>query len=180
MASLPPRDRGSDGVVRLRAWQADDAEVLVECVDGDPEIARWLDEIPQPYRLEQAHAYIGSESEEAYAVTDASDGRILGSVGLRWNEAHDIAEIGYWVRADARRRGVASRALRLATRFALSAGAARVQLRADVENVASRRVAERAGFTLEGVLRSAHWNHRIGRRQDWAMYSLLPGEAEGD
>jgi len=51
-----------------------------------------------------------------------------------------------------------------------------VQLRADVENVASRRAAEKAGFRLEGVLRSAHWNARLGRRQDWAMYSLLPGD----
>ena len=53
-----------------------------------------------------------------------------------------------------------------------------VQLRADPENHASCRVAEKAGFTLEGVLRSAHWNARLGRRQDWALYSLLPGELE--
>jgi RimJ/RimL family protein N-acetyltransferase len=52
-------------------------------------------------------------------------------------------------------------------------GVERVQLRADIENVGSCRVAEKAGFQLEGVLRSAHWNERLGRRQDWAMYSLL-------
>jgi RimJ/RimL family protein N-acetyltransferase len=52
----------------------------------------------------------------------------------------------------------------------------RVQLRADVENVPSRRVAEKAGFRLEGVLRSAHWNARLGRRQDWALYSLLSSD----
>ena len=49
-------------------------------------------------------------------------------------------------------------------------------MRADIENIPSRRVAEKAGYTFEGVLRSAHWNARIGRRQDWALYSLLPGE----
>ena len=49
-------------------------------------------------------------------------------------------------------------------------------LRADPENAASCRVAEKAGFTREGVLRSAHWNPRLGRRQDWAIYSLLPAE----
>jgi len=99
-----------------------------------------------------------------------------GSIGLRWSEEHDVAEIGYWLRADARGRGLMTRALVLIAAAALEQGAARVQLRADVENVASRRVAERAGFTLEGVLRSAHWNPRLGRRQDWAMYSVLPGE----
>ena len=38
------------------------------------------------------------------------------------------------------------------------------------------RVAERAGFTREGVLRHAHWNPRIGCRRDWAIYSVLRGE----
>jgi RimJ/RimL family protein N-acetyltransferase len=53
---------------------------------------------------------------------------------------------------------------------------ARLQLRADVDNVPSRRSAEKAGFQLEGVLRSVYWNARLGRRQNWAMYSLLPNE----
>jgi RimJ/RimL family protein N-acetyltransferase len=69
-----------------------------------------------------------------------------------------------------------TRAVRLVSRWAFERGAARLQLRADVENGASRRVAEQAGFRLEGVLRSAHWNARLGRRQDWALYSLLPDE----
>ena len=70
-----------------------------------------------------------------------------------------------------------TRAVALLARWALTEGGlARVQLRADVENVASRRVAEKAGFKLEGILRSARWNSRLGRRVDWAMYSLLPGD----
>jgi RimJ/RimL family protein N-acetyltransferase len=71
---------------------------------------------------------------------------------------------------------VTTRALVLVTGLAFEQGAGRVQLRADVENVASRRVAEKAGFTAEGVLREVHWNPRLGRRQSWVMYSILPGE----
>ena len=100
----------------------------------------------------------------------------LGSIGLTWNAPHDVAEVGYWLRAAARGHGFTTRALALAARHAFASGAARVQLRADVENVPSRRVAEKAGFTEEGVLRSAHWNPRLGRRQDWVMYSLLAHE----
>jgi RimJ/RimL family protein N-acetyltransferase len=149
----------------------------MECIDGDPEIARWLDQVPQPYTLADARAYIGGIGETAFAVTDADSGRVLGSIGVRFSEDRDVGEIGYWLRADARGRGFVTRALVLVSRWALSReGVARVQLRADVENVASRRVAEKAGFRLEGVLRSAHWNARLGRRQDWAMYSLLPGD----
>jgi RimJ/RimL family protein N-acetyltransferase len=74
-------------------------------------------------------------------------------------------------------RGATTRALVLIAGWALAReGVARLQLRADTENEPSRRVAERAGFTFEGVLRSAYWNPRLGRRVDWAMYSLLPGE----
>jgi RimJ/RimL family protein N-acetyltransferase len=173
MSDLSP----SDGVVTLRAWHRDDSESLVECLDGDPEIAVWLDQVPQPYTRADALAYIGGIGESAFAVTDAETGRILGSIGVRFSETGDVGEIGYWMRGDSRGRGVMTRALRLLARWALDeGGAARVQLRADVENIASRRVAEKAGFQLEGVLRSAHWNARLGRRQDWALYSLLPGE----
>src|SRR5207248_10583544 len=91
----------SDGVVTLRSWTAEDAPAIVECLDGDEEITRWLDQIPQPYSLADALAYIGGIGEQAFALTDASDGGLLGSIGLRWNEAHDVAEVGYWLRSDA-------------------------------------------------------------------------------
>jgi RimJ/RimL family protein N-acetyltransferase len=103
-------------------------------------------------------------------------GRVLGSIGATWNAAGDVAEIGYWLRADARGSGVMTRALRLLVGWVTAEGAARIQLRADVENEASRRVARNCGFTLEGVLRASHWNARLGRRQDLEMYSLLPSE----
>jgi len=171
----------TDGIVTLRPWRASEAPAIVDCLDGDPEVARWLDQIPQPYTIEHARAYLDGElgrDETKLAITDAATGRILGSIGV--GLAHDgVREIGYWLRADARGRGVTTRALRLASRWALAQDdVARVQLRADPENRASCRVAEKAGFTLEGVLRSAHWNARLGRRQDWALYSLLPGELE--
>jgi RimJ/RimL family protein N-acetyltransferase len=168
----------TDGVVTLRPWTEADAPEVVACIEGDTEMAGWLDRLPQPYRLEHALAYVRGEiipEETIFAVTQAESGRILGAIGLVPNPS-DVTEIGYWLRADARGNGFMTRALVLAATRALEHGAARVQLRADVENVASCRVAEKAGFTREGVLRSAYWNERLGRRQDWAIYSLLPGE----
>lgn len=169
----------SDGIVLLRPWTEADAPEIVACVAGDDDLAGWLDRMPRPYRLEHALAYIRGEvlpEETIFAVTDAATERILGSIGLTPNPA-DVVEIGYWIRADARGRGYMTRALVLAAQWAFDdLGAARVQLRADVQNVASCRVAEKAGFRRDGVLRSAYWNERLKRRQDWAMYSLLPGE----
>jgi RimJ/RimL family protein N-acetyltransferase len=170
----------TDGVVTLRTWQKADAAELVACIDGDLEIAIWLDQVPQPYRTKDALAYIRGIGESAFAVTDAQTGRILGSIGVRFSETGDVGEIGYWLRADARGRGAIARALRLVSGWAFARGdIERLQLRADVENVASRRSAEKAGYSLEGVLRNVHWNARLRRRQDWALYSLLPGELDG-
>lgn len=167
----------TDGVVTLRTWRRSDAAELVDCIDGDPEITRWLDQVPQPYRTKDALAYLRGIGETAFAVTDAETGRILGSIGLRFSESGDVGEIGYWLRADARGRGAITRSIRLVADWAFRRRRIeRLQLRADVENVPSRRAAEKAGFTFEGVLRSVHWNARLKRRQDWAMYSLLPDE----
>ena len=168
----------SDGTVMLRSWEPADAPAIVECIAEDAEMAGWLDRLPQPYTLADAEFYIGMAGEEKYAVTDAGSGRVLGAIGMRWKDEEEAGnvEVGYWLRRDAQRRGYMTRALVLVARHALESGAERVYLRADPENVASCRVAEKAGFTREGVLRSAHWNPRLGRRQDWAMYSLLPGE----
>jgi len=164
----------NDDVIALRPWRRKDADALVACIDGDPEIGRWLDRIPQPYTAADALAFISGIGETAFAVVDEASGEIVGGIGLRWTE--DVAEVGYWARAGARGRGLTTRALVLAAGVAFEEGAARVQLRADVENAPSRRVAEKAGFTAEGVVREAHWNPRLGRRQSWVMYSLLPGE----
>jgi ribosomal-protein-alanine N-acetyltransferase len=168
----------SDGIVTLRSWEAADAPAIVECIDGDEEMASWLDRLPQPYTLADAEVWLAMTGEQKFAVTDADSGRLLGAIGLRWKEEDELGtvEVGYWLRRDAQRRGYMTRALLLASRHAFGAGADRIYLRADPENVASCRVAEKAGFTREGVLRSAHWNPRLGRRQDWAIYSLLPGE----
>ncbi len=184
MDAVPPDPPLTDGVVSLRPWsEADVAAIVAAC--GEDEIARWLDMIPQPYTGQDARIYIASTEEgwrdgsaQSFAVTDAETGDVLGSIAVRWiDRPHGVADVGYWAKAEARGRGVTTRAVRIVTRWAIEhAGAERVQLRADTQNLASCRVAEKAGFTREGVLRSARYNPRQDRRHDWAMYSLLPGE----
>jgi RimJ/RimL family protein N-acetyltransferase len=80
------------------------------------------------------------------------------------------------VAAADRGRGVCTRALRALSRWALSdLQLQRLELVTDPENVASQRVAEKAGFRREGVLR-AHLRHPDGRIRDSVIFSLLPGE----
>ena len=178
----------SDGVVTLRPWHEDDVDALVACLDGEQEIARWLDAIPQPYRETEARSWLEHSSSAwqegtsaPFAVTDATTSELVGSVGFGWVGERDqqVGEIGYWMRREARGRGLTTRAVRLVSKWALTElGWERLQLRADEENLPSQRVAEKAGFTREGVLRSVHFNARQDRRVDFVMFSLLPAELE--
>ena len=110
--------------------------------------------------------------ELALAIVDPED-TILGAIGIgRFDWDDGKAEIGYWIARDARRRAVGARATRLLSRWALmDLGLERLELLANAENEASQRLAERAGFTREGLLR--RYRRRHGRREDLVMFSLL-------
>lgn len=176
----------TDGLVTLRPWRDDDIPALIECLDRDEQITRWLDMIPQPYGeiearmwVDQATAYWREGTAAPFAVTDAASGAVFGGVGFRWLGEHGVGEVGYWLRRDARGRGLTTRAIRLVSQWAFDTlGCQRLQLRADKDNVPSLRVAEKAGFQREGVLRAVHFNARVNRRVDYVMYSLLPADLE--
>ena len=106
---------------------------------------------------------------------DAATGTCAGSLGLRVSvPAFRIAEIGYGLRPGWRGRGLTTRAVRLVSDWAFSrAGFARLELGAAVDNAASRRVAERAGFRSEGIAR-LRLPTSAGGRTDEARYGLLP------
>jgi len=172
--------------VTLRPWSEDDTDALVARIN-DPDVANFLDLVPQPYTLEDAREWLAISAEGWRTGTSARFGihvrgidGAAGGIGLRFLGDLDEggAEVGYWVGAEARGRGTATAATRAAARWAFEAvpGLERLQLRAAVENVASNRVAEKAGFTREGVLRAQRFNARLGRRVDFVMWSLLREE----
>jgi RimJ/RimL family protein N-acetyltransferase len=185
MAVSPPEPPLSDGVVTLRLWgEPGDVEAIAAACN-DRAIAEFLDQVPSPYTEADARAYVRLCREgwadgtlSNFAITDAETGDVVGSVGVRWVDPEQgVAEVGYWVAPDARGRGICTRAVRLVSRWVIAdKDAKRLQLRADELNAASRKVALNAGFTEEGVLRSIRYNPRLGRRVDFVMYSLLPGE----
>lgn len=163
----------------LRPPRADDAgAVLAAC--ADPEIQRWT-RVPVPYSEADAVAFVtrfgpdqwATGAGAPFAVLDEGTGELLGSMGLNvivWADRR--AEVGYWVAPGARRRGVAAGALGLLAGWALGElGLERLELYAETGNAASRRVAERSGFTQEGVLRGRDL-HR-GARRDMAVYARL-------
>jgi RimJ/RimL family protein N-acetyltransferase len=167
-----------DGEILLRAWTLSDVRALTAACQ-DPEIPRWT-VVPSPYEEHHARDFIAGSVEDreagrelALAIVDEED-TLLGAIGVgRFDWDDRKAEIGYWIASEVRRRAVGVRATRLLARWALTElGLERLELLANPENEASQRLAERAGFTREAVLR--RYRRRHGRREDLVMFSLLP------
>src|ERR687897_987938 len=86
-----------------------------------------------------------------------------------------IGELGYWAAPEFRGRGYVTRAVRLLSRWAFDdVELPRLQLGTFPGNTASERVAQKCGFTREGLLRA--WLEQRGVRRDVTMWSLLPGD----
>jgi RimJ/RimL family protein N-acetyltransferase len=178
MRSIPlPDPPLRDGDVLLRPWERRDVPALTAACQ-DPEIPRWT-VVPHGYTERHARDFIGGTvadqaagRELGLAVVDPED-LLLGAVGLANFDWPDLkGEIGYWIAAPARRRGVGWRATRLLAVWALTQlGLERLELLAHPENDASLRLAERAGFTREGTLR--RYRRRHGEREDLVMFSML-------
>jgi RimJ/RimL family protein N-acetyltransferase len=172
----------ADGIV-LRPWRLDDAPAVTAACQ-DPEIARWIPLIPIPYREEHARGFLEDtvrrfESGEGYAfaVLEAETGALAGSIAVRV-QTFSSGHIGYWVARESRGRGIATTALKALCRWAVDElDLKRLELVTDPENIASQRVAEKAGFQREGVMRSA-LEYQDGRRSDSVLFSLLPGELD--
>jgi RimJ/RimL family protein N-acetyltransferase len=169
--------RLQDGDLVLRPFAGADVPAIAAACQ-DPEIPRWTS-VPSPYTDEDARRFLsGSPNVHSFAVVDAHDDGLLGCVSYQLLN-HSQATFGYWVVREARGRGVASRALRLLSRWALGEhGLARAQLIVEPDNVPSVRVAENAGFHREALLRS--YIELKGRRRDVYLYALLAEDVEAE
>ncbi|MCO7221448.1 GNAT family N-acetyltransferase [Klenkia sp. PcliD-1-E] len=164
------------GELVVRPWSPTDLDAVWTALQ-DPAIRRWNGSGARS--RDEAAAWLARRSEGddhvSRAVVDGG-GVLLGSVSL--HSIHDgEAEIGYWVVPAARGRRVAPRVVDAVVRWAFAElGLERVQLLHDVANTASERVAERAGFVLEGRLRRSY-RYGDGVRCDELIWSRLPDDA---
>jgi RimJ/RimL family protein N-acetyltransferase len=162
----PDPPLAAEGVV-LRARNDGDATWIAAAWD-DPEIATFIVEMPSPFAQRWA---VGRDAE--LVIADESSGAPLGMVSLRIaDQDPGLAAVGYWLLAEARGRGAATVALQLVARWAFEAlGVQRLELTTAPENLASQRVAERAGFTREGLLRGLVAT--TDGRRDAVLFALL-------
>jgi RimJ/RimL family protein N-acetyltransferase len=174
-----------DDIVALRPWRDADIPAKFRAF-SDVETQRFSWPETQPYTEQDAwathrvhqHAWADGTGAEFACVDPRDDEQIIGGASVYdIEQAWARASVGYWVAPHARRKGVATHAVRLLARWAFDElGIKRLQLTCGPDNHASQRVAERAGFTREALLRS-HIPFKGGRR-DTVVFSLLPDELE--
>ncbi|HRP28472.1 MAG TPA: GNAT family N-acetyltransferase [Burkholderiaceae bacterium] len=162
----------------------DGAAVHEAIVESLPELRRFLASLPwvaEEQTRESAEVFCRNAESNFLARRDLpflllgrESGRLVGACGLhRTNWEVPKTEVGYWVRASESGKGYVTEAVNGLVAFALDAiGAERIEIITDAENLASRRVAERCGFTLEGILRRERRAPQ-GSLRDTCIYARL-------
>jgi ribosomal-protein-serine acetyltransferase len=177
----------SDGRIIVRPHEAGDVDMLFAAVrESIAEIGPWLPWCHPGYSRTDAAGFIefsrrgwSDASQFQFVIAHAETGEIVGGISLNHIvRANSLANMGYWVRTSATRRGVATDAARLVARFGFSQiGLTRIEIAAMPENVRSRKVAERIGAKFELLARNRLVMH--SKAYDAALYSLVPAELVG-
>ncbi|MEV7834927.1 GNAT family N-acetyltransferase [Streptomyces subrutilus] len=146
--------------LELRAWRVSDADALVAAAQ-EPAIRQWnrlvvTSQTEARKRIERMHERWQNEQSAIWAIARPDGGQAVGLIG--WGDIDlngGSAEILYWILPAGRGRGTMVEATKRVTQWAFDElGLHRLRLCHSVANPASCRVAEKAGFSLEGTMRS--------------------------
>ncbi len=170
-----------DDIIHLRPFAAQDVFDLYSATrETIGSLCEWMLWCHPDYSLEDCRNFLtrsvkdwDSEASYNFAIVDVKTGEVCGSISLnRINRAHRVANVGYWVRQSQAGRGIASRALRLVARYGLhTLSLKRIEVLVPEGNLASQRVAQKAGATFEGVL-----NQKLklnGKAHDGLMFAIF-------
>ena len=179
-AQAPPRRIEADGL-SLRWWEPGDVAEMLEVVLASQEHLRAFLPWATGYSAETADGYLDRAREGlrthrdfSYRVADGDTGELLGSAGLMARIGPRALEIGYWVRVDRTREGIATRAAAALTRSALDLpDVDRVEIHHDAANQASAGVPRRLGYTRAGEYgRDVRAPGQTGRAVRWVAQLL--------
>ncbi|OKK07541.1 acetyltransferase [Streptomyces sp. CB03234] len=165
--------------LRLRPFTPADTDAVYAACQ-DPDIQRWT-VVPSPYERQHAEDFLGRIVPDGwrtgydldFAVLPRAGGPLVGAIGVRGHSG--VWEIGFWTAKEHRGNGYATEAVVALARWTFTTtGCTRLVWRAEVGNTGSRAVAEKAGFTVEGVQRAGLLNK--GTLRDAWIGSLLPSD----
>lgn len=174
----------------VRCYEEDDAPLLKEAVDASLDHLRpWMPWTRfEPQTIEQKRELIASfrgqfDSGEnfVYGIFARDESRLIGGTGLHLRGGPGALEIGYWIRPDVLRQGIATEVSAVLTRVAFEhCEAVRVDIQIDPENERSQGVPRKLGFTYEGTY-AGKLEPKVegGPRRDSMLFSVLREEYEG-
>lgn len=175
--------RLDDGRVVVRMLQERDVEAYLLAFDEGESLLNLIgyEAVPSRERVERwlGDNWVGRpEWAWEFVVADLRSDAFLGTIMLHSLDTENRrGEVGFWIQANARGRGVGSAALRLMLDWAFDAlGLERIEMTALPENESVRHIAAKFGFTFEGRLRQR--NYERGRRVDLLIWGLLKDEAK--
>ena len=160
----------------LRSYTSADIPDLIHLA-GTREVAATTLRIPHPYTEQDAKDFIEAcaaktAPETRFAITLSSDGQLCGGIGLRMDEPHQHAELGYWLGVPYWGQGYATEAARAVIQYGFETlGLHRIYASYVPHNVASGRVLQKIGMRHEGLMRSHIY--KWGEFQDLECYGML-------
>lgn len=183
---LIPPDRLATDRVLLRSWMPTDGAALTEAaVHSYEHLAPWMPWAIRDQGVQTSERLVRQfrakwllAQDFTIAIFTPDGARVLGSCGFHLRHgplAKRVAEIGMWIRADGAYRGLGTHVLQTLLTWGFSAWPwRRIVWKCDVDNAASRRVAEKAGMTLEGIARQVD-TKVDGTPRDTVWYAALRG-----
>jgi len=143
----------------LRGWKADDVVSMQKHADNPNVYSFLMDRFPHPYTMDAAIGWIGQMLTQDPQVNFAIDvdGMAVGVIGLEIREDvyRKSALLGYWISETLWGKGIMPKAIKLITAYAFeNLGLIRIQAGVLSNNPRSMRVLEKAGFTLDGILKN--------------------------
>ena len=166
------------GLITLRKPEERDIVPLFEGVQ-DPIIPQFT-RIPANYQMANAEHYVRERSPNGFTMrTELQlaleyDGKFAGALSFHTLDLDSgKAEIGYWLTADVRGKGIATAATRLLTEYGFeSIGFHRIEALVVASNVPSLKVLKNAGYMQEGIKRDACCQDD-GTREDMVLFAAI-------
>lgn len=163
---------------RIRRWRPEDKHDLAAVLNNKNILDNLRDGLPYPYTVHDAEEYItamlSADQNKTFAFAIAVDDKAVGSIGVfRCDNIHSqTAEMGYYIGEPYWGRGFGTSAVRQTCKYIFErTDIIRIFAEPFAYNTASCRVLEKAGFQLEGILRSNAVKN--GRILDMKLYALI-------
>lgn len=178
----------NDSSIVIRPFEVKDLPSFFATVRASADVlGRWMPWCHAGYSMDEAQTWLATcqaawmqGTSYPFLIFGLRSNEVIGSVDINQiNRDHNFGNIGYWVSPPHSGKGIATAAVKLVAQFGFTEiGLTRLEIVADVNNFASRCVAEKAGAKFECIARNrlAGW----GRSDDAAVYSLIPADNQYD